>query len=316
MLIFAIIADLCSMDKKFLIAVLGPTAIGKTRVAIALAQHFHTEVISSDSRQFYRQMCIGTAVPEPEELAAVPHHFIQHIDIAEKYSVGNFEKEALEMIGKLHQNGNVAIMAGGSGLYSDAVIKGLDQFPQVAPEVREALIFRLENEGLESLQKELEQRDPGYYQRVDIMNPHRVIRALEICIGSGRPYSSFLTDPRRQRPFTTLKIGLEADRKIIYDRIDQRVDLMVQRGLVEEARQLYPQRQLNALQTVGYRELFRYFEGEWSLDRAVEEIKKNTRRFAKRQLTWYRKDPEIHWFDYNTPETELTRAIEEMMAGS
>lgn len=303
------------MSKKYLIAIAGPTAIGKTAMAIALARLFQTEIVSSDSRQFFREMTIGTAVPDPEELEAARHHFIQHISIKDPYSVGDFERDALELLDQLFKTHDQVIMAGGSGLYADALIKGMDQFPDVNPEIRSNLNKMLKDEGIEILQNMLKEKDPEHYSNIDAQNPHRLIRALEICIGTGKPYSSFLNQPKPERPFTTIKVGLKADRELIYERINKRVDLMMAAGLLSEAEGLYPYKDLNALQTVGYKELFDYIDGKSTLEEAVEEIKKNTRRFAKRQLTWYRKDPDIQWFDYNTDPKEICEAIKEQMNG-
>jgi len=285
--------------KKILISVVGPTAIGKTKLAIALAQHYKTEIISADSRQFFKEMCIGTAVPSNEELAAAPHHFIKHNSIFESYSVGDFEKEAIKKLSKLFTKKEVVIMVGGSGLYVDAVTKGLDHFPTVNPNIRLQLNTTLETEGIEALQQQLKELDSNYYLKVDLENPHRIIRALEICIGSGKPYSSFLNKDKGKRPFKVLTIGINADREIIYDRINQRVNIMVSDGLLAEAKALLPHKALNALQTVGYRELFNHFDGEWTLDFAVSEIKKNTRRFAKRQLTWFKKNENTLWVSFD-----------------
>ncbi|NER13320.1 tRNA (adenosine(37)-N6)-dimethylallyltransferase MiaA [Leptobacterium flavescens] len=299
---------------KHLISVIGPTAIGKTALAIKLAQYFNTEIISADSRQFFKEMRIGTAVPSAEELKSANHHFIQHISIFDEYSVGDFEKDALKKLEDLFKVHDTVIMVGGSGLYVDAVLKGLDHFPEVDPQIREELQKDLEENGIEHLQKRLKELDKSYYEKVDLQNPHRLIRALEICIGSGRPYSSFLKNTSKERPFTAVKVGLTAERPIIYDRINRRVDIMIKEGLLEEAKALYPHKELNALQTVGYKELFQYFEGTWSEEFAVEEIKKNTRRFAKRQLTWYRKNPEVLWFDFEAPFDKIIAGIEEKIS--
>ncbi len=287
------------MSPKTLIAVVGPTAIGKTSLAIALAKQFKTELVSADSRQFFKEMRIGTAVPSSEELETVPHHFIQHLSVHETFSVGDFERAALTKVDALFKNHDVAILVGGSGLYVDAVVKGMDTFPDVEPRIRQELNTELETNGLEALQKELSEKDPDYHARVDLNNPHRVIRALEICRGTKRPYSSFLGIQKANRSFNTLYVGLTAPREVIYERIEQRVDLMMQEGLLEEAKSLYPLRQLNALQTVGYRELFSHFEGTYNLEEAIAEIKKNTRRFAKRQLTWLRKNEDVLWVEYD-----------------
>ena len=296
------------MSSKKLVVVVGPTAIGKTKLGIGLAKHFKTEVISSDSRQFFKEMRIGTAVPSVEELSAVPHHFIQHISIHQSYSVGDFEKEALLLIDKLFQTNDYVVMVGGSGLYTDAVVHGLDEFPEVPSEIRVALNTKMEEEGIESLQEELKEKDPSYYNRVDLMNPHRLIRALEVSRATGLPYSSFLKKASAKRSFETIYVGITAEREVIYNRINQRVDLMMQDGLLDEVKSLYDYRHLNALQTVGYKEIFRFLDGEIELDFALEEIKKNTRRFAKRQLTWLRKNPEILWVNHDAkPEEVITQ---------
>jgi len=294
---------------KYLITIVGPTAIGKTALSIQLAQHFKTEIISCDSRQFFKEMTIGTAVPELEEQAAAPHHFIQNKSIHDNYSVGHFEREALEKLEELFTKHSVVIMVGGSGLYVDAVLNGLDYFPTIDPSVREALNTRLETEGLESLQQQLKELDTETYNQIAIENPHRVIRALEVCIGSNKTYSSFKNKPKAPRNFTPIKIGLTADRPVIYDRINRRVDIMLNKGLLEEAKNLHPLKDLNALQTVGYRELFDYFDGNISLDFATEEIKKNSRRFAKRQMTWFKKDEKTLWFDYLSPIEKVIEKI-------
>lgn len=295
---------------KTLITVVGPTAIGKTSLSIELAQHFRTEIISCDSRQFYEEMRIGTAVPEYYELEAVPHHFIQNRSIFEDYNVGDFEKDALNKLDYLFKKKDIVIMVGGSGLYVNAVLKGFDEFPSVDPKIREDLNQMAENEGLAKLQEMLKSLDIETYNSIALDNPQRVKRALEICIGSGLPYSSYKNKPRKPREFNSIKIGLNGDRQKIYDRINLRVDLMIENGLIGEAKSLEKHKELNALQTVGYRELFAYFKGDFSKEFAIEEIKKNTRRFAKRQLTWFRKDPEILWFDYETDTKEIISTIE------
>lgn len=298
---------------KYLISIVGPTAIGKTALSIQLAQHFNTEIISCDSRQFFKEMAIGTAVPSEEEQRAAKHHFIQHISIFDAYNVGQFEKGAISKLDDLFQTHDVVIMVGGSGLYVDAVIKGLDDFPKVDPQIRADLNQQLEEKGIASLQHKLQELDPVYYKKVALENPHRLIRALEICIGSGKPYSSFLKAETTKRNFTSIKIGLTADREIIYDRINRRVDIMMQKGLLEEAKALYPHKELNALQTVGYRELFSYFDGDFTLDFAISEIKKNTRRFAKRQGTWFRRDENTSWFDYEEDVQGIIEKVENLM---
>ena len=296
-------------SKPLLICVVGATAIGKTALSIKIAQHFKTEIVSADSRQFFKEMTIGTAVPDADELAAAPHHFIQTKSIFEPYSVGDFEKEAIALLDNLFKKHKVIVLVGGSGLYVDAVVKGLDQFPTVPKEIREELKAELEHKGLDQLQQELKTVDPAYFEKADIHNPHRVIRALEIYRGSGQPFSSFLKSETTQRPFDIMYIGLTADREVIYDRINRRVDIMIENGLEVEARALWEHKELNALQTVGYRELFAYFDGEISREEAVSEIKKNTRRFAKRQGTWFRKNENILWFDYQDEPTKVINTI-------
>ncbi|WP_417785017.1 tRNA (adenosine(37)-N6)-dimethylallyltransferase MiaA [Tenacibaculum sp.] len=297
-------------QKNTLITIVGATAIGKTALSIKLAQHFNCDIISCDSRQFYKEMSIGTAVPEREELAAAPHHFIQNRSVFEDYSVGQFEKDALKTLDELFIKNPVQIMVGGSGLYVDAVLKGLDYFPDVDPKIRTNLTAELENKGIVYLQNQLRELDIEAYNSIAIDNPHRLIRALEICIGTGKTYSSFKNKPKAPRNFKNIKIGLKADREIMYDRINRRVDIMIEKGLMEEAKKLHPHKSLNALQTVGYRELFDYFEGNFTKEFAIEEIKKNSRRFAKRQGTWFRKDSNILWFDFQEDVQNIIKTIE------
>jgi tRNA dimethylallyltransferase len=294
---------------KYLITIVGPTAIGKTALSINLAEYFYCDIISCDSRQFFKEMKIGTAVPSTEELAVAKHHFIQNKSIFENYTVGDFEKEAISKLDELFLTNDYVVMVGGSGLYVDAVLKGFDDFPEVSASVREEVTSNYEKSGLDYLQTELEKRDPNYFSVVAKENPQRMMRALEVCIGSGKPYSSFLNQKKNTRNFTPILIGLKAERSVIYDRINQRVDIMIREGLLSEAESLLPHKNLNALQTVGFRELFRYFEGEISLEFAIEEIKKNTRRFAKRQLTWFKRNEGTKWFDYLTNQNEITNYI-------
>ena len=298
---------------KYLITILGPTAIGKTSLSINMANHFGCEIISCDSRQFFKEMQIGTAVPSKEELAAAPHHFIQNKSIFENYTVGDFEKEAIFKLEELFLTNDYAILVGGSGLYVDAILKGFDEFPDIDISVRQEVTSNYEKLGLNYLQTELEKRDPDYFSVVAKENPQRMMRALEVCIGSGKSYSSFLNQKKNRRNFTPILIGLEAERSVIYDRINQRVDIMINEGLLEEAKDLFIYKDLNALQTVGYRELFRYFDGEISVEFAIEEIKKNTRRFAKRQLTWFKRNENTKWFDYLTNQNEISSYIKEQI---
>ncbi|EEB66149.1 tRNA (adenosine(37)-N6)-dimethylallyltransferase MiaA [Capnocytophaga sputigena] len=286
-------------NKKTLLTIVGPTAIGKTSLAIDLALHFGTEIISCDSRQFFKEMSIGTAVPSAKELAQAKHHFIQHKSIYEPYSVGDFERDAITLLTELFQRNDVVIMVGGSGLYADAVLYGLDDFPEVSPEIRNGLNKLYQKQGITYLQTRLKDLDPIQYTQMDVQNPQRMMRALEVCIASGKPYSSFLNKKETLRDFTNITIGLTAEREVVYNRINERVELMLENGLLIEAQTLFPHKKLNALQTVGYRELFNFFEGKTSLDFAIEEIKKNTRRFAKRQYTWFHKNKDINWFEIN-----------------
>ena len=299
-----------AISQGVLLCVVGPTAIGKTALAVQLAQHFNTEIISADSRQFFKEMHIGTAVPSPEELAAAPHHFIQHLSITDSYSVGDFERDATVLLDELFKKYPVAVMVGGSGLYVDAVTKGLDEFPEIAPGVREELNKQFKSEGIASLQDELQQKDPEYYSEVDLQNPHRLIRALEVIRQTGNTFSSFRNQQPKQPAFKTIKLGLTAERELIYDRINRRVDIMMQEGLLQEVKGLLSFKDLNALQTVGYRELIGHLETDIPLQDAIDAIKQNTRRFAKRQLTWFKKDPQIQWFDYQTPTAEIISVLE------
>lgn len=294
---------------KYLISIGGPTAIGKTKLAIALAQYFKTEIISADSRQFFKEMKIGTAVPTDEELQQAPHHFIQHKSIFENYSVGDFERETIKLIDNLFKINDIVVMVGGSGLYSNAVINGLDDFPEIPPQIRNTLNTDFQNFGISFLQQKLQQIDPEQYNRMDNQNPQRLIRALEVCLASGKPYSSFLNQTSKKRNFIPIEIALKADREIVYQRINQRVELMLHNGLLCEAQKLYPHKYLNALQTVGYRELFDFFDRKTNLREAIENIKMNTRRFAKRQFTWFNKNKNIQWFDYQEDINEIITYI-------
>ena len=298
-----------SFKNKYLIAIVGPTAIGKTSLSIKLAQHFKTEILSADSRQFYKEMQIGTAAPALDELSQAKHHFVHHKSIKDNYNVGAFEKEAIAKLNTLFKNHEVVIMVGGSGLYVDAITKGLDYFPEVDKSIRQRLNKELVDNGLEALQLQLKTLDITSYNTIAIDNPQRVIRALEICIGSNKPYSSFLNKNKNKRNFKTITIGLTADRDIIYNRINKRVDIMMAEGQLEEVKTLIEQQHLNALNTVGYKELFNYLNKQWTLDFAIEEIKKNSRRFAKRQLTWFKRNKDTLWFDYNTNIETIKKTI-------
>lgn len=284
------------MSIKRLLVIVGPTGSGKTDLSIRLARHYGAPILSTDSRQFYRGMAIGTAQPDPDQLQAAEHHFIASHDLNEDLNCGSYEMQALSCLEKLFAEHDWVIAVGGSGLYVRALCEGMDDLPQADPELREALSRRLETEGVDALAAELRTLDPAYYARVDRKNPARVMRALEVCLQTGRPYSEQRTGVRRPRPFGIVKVGVDLPREELYARIDRRVDRMVADGLEAEARALYPYRTLNALQTVGYREFFDYFDGRTSYEEAVSLIKRNSRRYAKRQLTWFRRDPEIRWF--------------------
>lgn len=290
---------------KTLVVLTGPTGIGKTSLSIEIAKHFKTEIVSSDSRQIFKELSIGTAVPSKKELEAVRHHLIQTHSITENYNASRYEHEALAVLEKLFQQHNVLLLVGGSMLYIDAVCKGIDIMPDADPEIRNNLKTQLETDGIESLRLQLKQLDPTYYDKVDLKNPARIIHALEICIMTGKPYSSFRTNPQKERPFNIIKIGLNTDREALHQRINRRVDEMLKQGLIEEVRRVYPQKQLNSLNTVGYRELFDWFDGSISKEKAIELIKRNSRRYARKQITWFRRDEQMKWFEPNQKEEIL-----------
>lgn len=295
-------------SNKHLIVIVGPTAIGKTSLSIDLAHQLNCDILSADSRQFFRELAIGTAKPSQEEQNGIRHHFIDSLSIQEDYNVGNFEQDALDVLNEIYQQNDYAILAGGSGLYVDAVCKGIDDIPKNEA-IRSQLILELEQKGIEALQEELKQRDPVHFNEMNIKNPQRLIRALEVCRHTGKTYSSFRKNQRKERPFHIHKFGLTTARETIYSNINHRVDIMVNDGLIEEAKSVYPHRNLNSLNTVGYKELFSHFDGEISLDEAVELIKKNTRNFAKRQLTWFRKDDQTMWFDVRQGKEDILTNI-------
>ncbi len=304
------------MNKKnYLIIVVGPTAIGKTALAIELAKYFNTEITSCDSRQFYKEMEIGTAVPNSEELNAAKHYFIQNKSIHNNYNVGDYEREVLPHLDELFQQNNIQIVVGGSGLYVDAILKGFDSFPDVDENIRTEIEQKYDKLGIEYLQNQLEKLDPEYYQKLNEENPQTLVnqqrmkRFVGVSMSSGKPYSSFLNKNEGNRNFTPILIGLEANREEMYERINKRVDIMMLNGLLKEVEKLYIDKDLNALQTVGYREIFSFFEGEFDLTFAIEEIKKNTRRFAKRQMTWFKRNENTKWFDYKTNISEIIEYI-------
>lgn len=281
---------------KTLIVILGPTGIGKTDLSIEIAREFGTEIISSDSRQIYKELKIGTAVPSDDQLNQVKHHFIGNKSIYDYYNASMFEFEVLDLLQELYNKYNQVVMAGGSGMYINAVCDGIDELPTIYKHLRDELIQKYQEEGIESLRIQLKMLDPESYQKIDLKNPKRILKALEVTIQTGKPYSSFLTQPKKQRPFNILKIGLQRNRDELYERINLRVGQMIEEGLVEEARKYFKDRHLNSLNTVGYKELFEHFEGKISLDKAIELIKRNSRHYAKRQMSWFNRDKDIHWF--------------------
>ncbi|HUX58268.1 MAG TPA: tRNA (adenosine(37)-N6)-dimethylallyltransferase MiaA [Bacteroidales bacterium] len=281
---------------KILIVLLGPTGVGKTDISIDLAIRFNSEIISADSRQFFIEMRIGTAVPSIDQLTKIKHHFIRFLSVEDYYSASLFERDVIELLPRLFSKKSIVLMTGGSGMYIDAVCNGIDDIPDVDPAARERYITRYREEGISGLREALKILDPEHYTKVDLNNPKRIMRALEICDTAGRPYSSFLIKKKRERDFTIIKIGLERTRSELYYRINSRVDMMVEMGLEEEARNLLNFRNMNALNSVGYREFFEFFDGKISKDKAIELIKRNSRRYAKRQITWWGKDKEIKWF--------------------
>lgn len=298
-----------SSTSPILLNVVGPTAIGKTKLAIDLAKYFETEIISTDSRQFYKELSIGTAVPSKEELSQIPHHFIHNKSIIEDYNVGKYEKEALNKLEKLFTKHKLIISVGGSGLYIDAINKGLHHFPEVKKNIRQSLHNNYEKFGIEYLKQDLKKNDPEYYYKVDLSNPVRILRALEVFWSSGTPYSSYLKKDKQNRPFKSIYIGLNTDREILYNRINHRVDLMMANGLLEEVESVLKYRDHNALQTVGYKEMFLYLDEHFTLDEAINEIKKNSRRYAKRQITWFKRNPEILWFDIHTDFSAIIQKV-------
>ncbi len=285
-----------STKRGTLIVVVGPTGSGKSALAVRLAQHYNAPIISTDSRQFYRNMAIGTAQPTAEELAAAKHYFIADRDVDDDFNCGRYEVEALALLDRLFAEHRYVVAVGGSGLYIQALCEGMDSLPEADESLRAELKHRLESEGLERLVEQLRRLDPRYAAKVDTHNPSRVMRALEVCITTGRPYSEQRSGRSAERPFNIIKVGTDMPRDMLYDRINRRVDMMVEQGLVAEAQALYPKRHLNALQTVGYRELFDHFDRRCTLDEAVELIKRNSRRYAKRQLTWFRRDENTGWY--------------------
>ena len=292
------------MSSKTLLVLLGPTGIGKTELSLSLAEHFQCPIINADSRQIYKDIAIGTAAPTEEDLARVKHYFIHSLALDEYYSAAEYEKDVILLLNNLFKHHDIAILSGGSMMYIDAVTKGIDDIPTVDEETRQMLRRRYETDGLDTLLSELKLLDPAYYEIVDKKNHKRVVHALEICYMTGKPYTSFRTNIKKQRPFNIIKFGLSRTRESLFSRINQRVDQMMSDGFLQEAQKVYHLRHLNSLNTVGYKELFRVIDGEWELPMAVERIKKNTRVYAKKQMTWYKNDADIHWLDADNMSTE------------
>ena len=293
---------------KTVFILLGPTGVGKTDLSIRIAQDLNTEIVSCDSRQFFKEMPIGTAAPTQEQLSKVKHHFIGHLSIFDYYSCGKFEMDALEKFEELFKTHDEILMTGGSMLYIDAVCNGIDDLPDVDQELRDSLNERYAQEGIEGIRAELKILDPVYYQKIDPKNHNRIIHAVEICLTAGKPYSEIRNEKKKDRHFNIMKIGLKRDREELYARINERVKIMIQQGLEEEARSLYAHKNLNALNTVGYKEMFTYFDGTWNLERAIEMIQQNTRHYAKKQLSWFNRDSEITWF-HPSQEEEIMNFI-------
>ena len=295
---------------KTLIVLIGPTGVGKTELSLSIAESFHTCIVSADSRQLYADLKIGTAAPTPDQLARVPHHFVGTLQLSDYYSAAQYEAEVMAKLENLFKENDVVVLTGGSMMYVDAICKGIDDIPTVDKETRELMLQRYEEEGLEQLCQELKLLDPEYYDIVDLKNPKRVIHALEICYMTGKTYTSFRTRSTKERPFRIIKIGLTREREELYDRINRRVDMMMEEGLLEEARSVYAYKHLNSLNTVGYKEMFKYLDGEWDLDFAIEKIKQNSRIYSRKQMTWFKRDTEITWFHPNQ-QKEIMWHIEE-----
>ena len=291
---------------RHLITIIGPTAIGKTNLAIKLADYFKTEIVSADSRQFYKEMNIGTAKPSNSELNSIKHHLINNKSINDNYNISDYEKDALKAIKSIFNKNDAAILVGGSGLYINTVLYGLNEIPEISDEIRNSLYLDLELKGIKKMQEQLKLLDPASYSAIDINNPRRLIRALEVSISTGKSYSSFLKKKKKKRDFNIIVLGINQDRLELYDKINARVDNMVESGLINEAKQLYNLKSLNALNTIGYREVFNYIEDKYSLDECINEIKKNTRRYAKRQLTWFKSIDRVEWI---TPEYNFEKII-------
>lgn len=298
---------------KTLLVLLGPTGVGKTEWSIRLASALRVPILSADSRQIYRGMQIATAAPTADQLQRVPHYFVGSLSPETYYSASSYEQDVLSLLEELFEHNRVVILSGGSMMYIDAICKGMDELPIVDESLRHELQELYQREGLDPIRRQLKLLDPVFYGQVDLKNPQRLIHALEICLMAGKPYSSLRTNPERERPFRILKIGFTRDREELYDRINQRVEKMLEEGLLEEAGSFYPLRHLNALNTVGYKELFRYFDGEWSLEKAIEKIKQHSRNYARKQLTWFKKDKEIHWINLSEQERDVMSEVMQLL---
>ncbi len=294
---------------KKLLVILGPTGVGKTNLSIEIAQHLKSPIISSDSRQIFKGMTIGTDAPTSEQLEKVTHYFISKIAIDEYFSASQFEDEAIELLTQLHLHHDCIVMSGGSMLYIDAVTKGIDDVPDIDPTLRKQLTDLYEEEGIDPIRQQLKLRDPEFYDQVDLKNPKRVIHALEVCIMTGKPYSSFRTNTVKERPFEIIKIGLTRPREELYERINARVDQMIEKGLLDEAKSFYPYKHLNSLNTVGYKELFKYFDGDWTLEFAIDKIKQHSRNYARKQLSWFNRDKDIHWINLSDKNVDSKKEI-------
>lgn len=289
---------------KRLIVLLGPTGVGKTALSLNLAEYYHSPIISADSRQFFKGLEIGTAAPTAEQMGRVPHYLVGMLDVADYYSASEFERQALDIIAELHKSHDVLIASGGSMMYIDALCNGIDDVPTIDEELRREVYEMYEQDGLEPIRAQLKVLDPDFYQEIDLKNYKRVIHALEVCLMTGKPYSLYRTKTKKERPFNIIKIGLTRDREELYNRINKRVDEMMEAGLADEAKRFYPQRNLNSLNTVGYKELFKYFDGEWTMDFAVEKIKQSTRIYSRKQMTWFKRDKDIHWINLSEMNEE------------
>lgn len=294
-----------------LIVLLGPTGVGKTELSLKLAEHLKCSIISSDSRQLYKNLSIGTAAPTPDQMKRVPHYLVGTLNVEDYYSASEFEQQSLELIAKLHRENPYVVMSGGSMMYIDAICKGIDEIPTIDQSLRDELFDLYDREGLEPIRSQLKILDPTFYDQVDLKNHKRVIHALEVCLMTGKPYSSFRTNSVKQRPFEIIRIGLMRNREELYERINKRVDAMIEDGLIDEAKKFYPQKHLNSLNTVGYKELFKHFDGEWTIDFAIEKIKQSTRIYSRKQMTWFKRDKDIIWI--NLSENTEQQAFEKIL---